>query len=391
LPTNGTWPTLVNTTDTTLGGPRVCAAVLYAAMVCAEHAENDASNLWWNQYKEAISGAIDNDKQILGAAVTADTFADLIARISDAAGLGRTPSPTNLVRVKEWINDGYREFLGGLDPRSQNVYQWSFLQPQASLHVWPDVAVSSVTATGVYSGGVTTVTASSASFFASMERKTLTVTGEGTMTIAGYTSTTVVTVAGDHHWTGSKTFSIASDHKYVLPADFGSIVDDFVYGETAQSMLTRIMARPVMFLREKIAMNLESSMPPRFYALQTNRPADAGSLARSEILVFPSPDSEYLLYYRYRVRAIPLADLTDYPLGGPEHFGTIMAAAMAAAENDPRGPRAAQFASRMSASIDLDTQNKQLNLGPTRSSDSGMDRPLTHWDSTVTTSYPGVI
>ena len=122
----------------------------------------------------------------------------------------------------KWILTGERVFWTNppVDPENAG-YVWKCLKDPGLLDLWGTVALGATTVTGVYSSatGLTTLTATAASFYETMIGKSIVITAEGTFTVAGYTSSTVITVTGDATCT-TKTFSIASDGDYQLPADF---------------------------------------------------------------------------------------------------------------------------------------------------------------------------
>ena len=81
-----------------------------------------------------------------------------------------------------------------------------------------------ITATAAYSEEteLTTVTASERVFYASTEGKTLYATDEEDgITLTTYSSDTIMTLAGDSSWDGSKTFSVPNEGSYALPQTFG--------------------------------------------------------------------------------------------------------------------------------------------------------------------------
>jgi len=55
------------------------------------------------------------------------TFADLRREVCNYLGAGDYPSPAQLAAAGRLVNEGYRRFLLGLDPRTQRAYAWSFL------------------------------------------------------------------------------------------------------------------------------------------------------------------------------------------------------------------------------------------------------------------------
>jgi hypothetical protein len=56
------------------------------------------------------------------------TFSEIYSQVSDFLGLGTSPSGTNLTKVKNLVHRAYRQFLYPLDPRTNRIHRWSFLQ-----------------------------------------------------------------------------------------------------------------------------------------------------------------------------------------------------------------------------------------------------------------------
>lgn len=64
-------------------------------------------------------------------------YADLVARVGDFLGVGRTPTGNDLVVVDEAIASGYRRFLLPVVPGHAKVHRWTFLTPTATLALTP--------------------------------------------------------------------------------------------------------------------------------------------------------------------------------------------------------------------------------------------------------------
>jgi hypothetical protein len=303
------------------------------------------------------------------------TFADLYKEVSNFLGLGLSPSGDKLALAKKYANDGYRLFLMGVDPRSQRAYQWSFLAPAASLDLWASVAADEgVTVTGVYASGTTTLTATGgAPFHPSMVGRTIAITGMGSFPISGYTSAGVIAVKGNAACT-SKTFSIAADGSYGLPAGFAAIIDDPCPAGAAQGFAGSgaaplaggaLRPRSAAYIRQLYAGGGIQTGTPQYYAV-VPRAFAASEGQRYDMLVWPAPVASITVCYRYRVEPDALSADGDLPLGGPQHALTILQAALAVAEqrhNDARGIHTEQFERLMAFSIDLDAANKPHNLG----------------------------
>lgn len=58
-------------------------------------------------------------------------FMDLYAEVADYLGYGRSPTGTNATEVKRLVNEAYRDFLSGRDPRG-GLHRWSFMEAVGS-------------------------------------------------------------------------------------------------------------------------------------------------------------------------------------------------------------------------------------------------------------------
>lgn len=306
------------------------------------------------------------------------TFAEIYKEVSNFLGLGLAPAEADLALAKKYANDGYRLFLMGVDPRTQRAYPWSFLSPAASLDLWPAVAADpAATVAGVHTSGTTTLTCTGAApFYPSMVGRTISITSVGEFVISGYMSASVVAVRGNAACTG-KTFAIAADGTYGLPADFAAIVDDPAYdaADAAAALATggRLVARSAAYVRQLHSCGGSAgggsasfaTGTPRYYAVlpRAFTPADG---QRYDLLVWPTPAALHTVRFRYRVEPAALSADGDYPLGGPQHASTVLEAALAVAEqrhNDARGIHTEQFERMMAFSIDLDAAGRPHTLG----------------------------
>lgn len=295
------------------------------------------------------------------------TFSDLYKEVSNFLGLGLSPAGDNLALAKKYACDGYRLFLMGVDPRSGRAYQWSFLAPAASLDLWPSAeADPSVTVTGVFAAGATTLTASpAAQFYPSMVGRAIQVTDVGSFPISDYVSAGVVAVRGDATCSG-KTFSIVADGTYGLPSGFAAIVDDPALAPAAAGG-GRLAPRSAAYIRQLYAGGpvALATGAPRYHAVlpRAFSPTDG---QRYDLLVWPTPAAHCEIRYRYRLEPAAMSADGDLPLGGPQHALTVLQAGLAVAEqrhNDQRGIHTEQFERLMAFSIDLDAANKPHNLG----------------------------
>lgn len=295
------------------------------------------------------------------------TFEDVYKEVSNYLGLGLAPTGGNLALTKKYVNDGYRIFLMGTDPRTQRVFQWSFLAPAATLDVWAATSGACTDLTYDSGTGKTAITNTSATdtFYPSMVGHEITFAATGnSYTITDYVDATQVKVATDITATESSTdgYSVLANGTYSLPDDFAAVIDDFTYD--AAGPLIKLQPRSPQFIRQLFAGGGSVSGPPQCYAIQP-RAFEAVAGQRYEALVWPVSGSHYRLHYRYRVEPAELSADEDYPMGGPQHAQTILQAALMVAEqrhNDTVGPHTNAFEKLMAASIDLDAANKPANL-----------------------------
>lgn len=149
-----------------------------------------------------------------------------------------------------------------------------------------------------------------------------------------------------------------------MPADFGSLCGNYLRWGSGVTYDFPYFVNNTDFdvLR---AFSSRSGRPECFtrrWAAQV-----AGSNQRQEILLYPTPDDTYTLYYTYAVLTGPLSQTNPYPLGGPRTSQLMMEAVRAIGENKKNGARGDQWAtfiSQMQSAIQLDKgTNTTRSLG----------------------------
>lgn len=174
---------------------------------------------------------------------------------------------------------------------------------------------------------------------------------------------------------------------YELPDDFGHIVGPLTYGQSESSVLhVRVIGEGQ--IREMRQTNTGEGQP-RYAAIQTTV-GDGGSGQRDTIMLWPTPDGEYNLTYRYAVLPDRLLDTRPYPLGGAAHAETIRQSCLAAAEremNQEESVHARAFAERLVASMASDMQKAPDSLGVLMDNQRGL---LAHEPAYYVT-YNGVV
>lgn len=212
---------------------------------------------------------------------------------------------------------------------------------------------------------VTKVTASAAAFEASTEGASFTYDSGSSYDILSYVSSTVLYLDADTTAeSGTDTYTITAYGVYRLPADFGGIYGEMTFA-TGTGAYERLAIRSEGQLRH-LLQDSDSTARPKCAAI---RPvASSASLGqRFDLLVYPIPDSDYTLYFRYIVLQDKLTQTNRYPLGGMAHAETVKAACLAAAEQswkDMKGSKWALFMERLVQSVDYDRRaNRAESLG----------------------------
>lgn len=272
----------------------------------------------------------------MGEPDSALTFAQLQTEVAEAMGIAyygaagtSVAAPPNDARdldlVKRIINNGIRMFISNA-PRSG----WNWLQPKASVSIWPTVSVdSTITATGVYdSSTYTDITASEAIFYPEMELHDIVVTDSGTYEIVEYVSTTAIKILGDNAFT-SKTFSIAADGHYTLPQSFvGKYTGDIEFAASSGrgSGITWTSAQDI---RHRRTISDSTVGPPRWATIMKTTTA-----RRWELIMFPTAGSLETVEFEYDIHFDLLSAAGDLHPAGVQFDDAVRAACLARAEMD---------------------------------------------------------
>jgi hypothetical protein len=232
----------------------------------------------------------------------------------------------DLADCRRHVNNAIRMFKADAPPQG-----WRWARPTADLVLWPDVAVDSdVTATGVYDASTyTVITASEATFYPSMEGKSIVVTDTATYTIHTYVSSTVVWILGDNAFAG-KTFSIASGGNFTLPKFFGGThTGPITYGADSNTGATVEWTNEsrIRTLREP---STQETGDPFLAAV---RRMD-GNARRWELMTYPTPAEEETVQFPYELHFDSLTTGTDLHPAGFQHDEAVKAACLAVAERD---------------------------------------------------------
>ena len=234
----------------------------------------------------------------------------------------------DLSECKRHVNNGISMFLMDAPPQG-----WRCMEPILDVALWPSVAVTAgVTVSSAYRPATddTLITASEASFYKSMELRTLTVTDVNDLEIQTYITSTTVTVSGDQHWVGAKTFSVISKGAYTLPATFGGEYDsDITYVAGSNTGRAIEWTSEIEIRRIRQGSNTTTGTPTQAAVRKME-----GQARRWELAVWPTPSSVVEVQFRYNLYFDTLTNLTDLHPAGFKHDETITAACKAVAERD---------------------------------------------------------
>lgn len=274
----------------------------------------------------------------MGLPTSTLTFQDLIVDVAIKLGVAyygengdeEAQLPVDihdLAQCKRHVNDAIRMFLADAP-----VHGWRWARPVASIIVWPSVDTDDdVTITGTYDPTTkkTTITASEASFYPSMETKTIVVTDVDSYIVETYVSTTIVRVDGDKHWTGSKTFSIAADGNYTLPRTFGGSYTGqiaFAAGTNNAAIISWTSEQEIRLLRETSTTETGDPRLASVRIIETRR--------RWELMLYPIVSGIETLEFPFDLHFDSLVELDEYHPAGHVHDEAIKAACHAVIERD---------------------------------------------------------
>ncbi len=153
-----------------------------------------------------------------------------------------------------------------------------------------------------------------------------------------------------------ETLEIESEvSDYDLPDNYGGMISKFSYGPSGGFFKITIVGEyDIRRLRQTQAL---SGMPQKAAVVPV---IEEASPTRYQVQFWPTPDSDYTLYYRYQVLQDALRTNNPYPLGGAIHAETIKQSCLAIAEqqkNEERGVQTQLFYDHLARSIDIDLKN----------------------------------
>jgi len=303
----------------------------------------------------------------MGQPTTQITFSELRTELARFLGYPRSAgdwSENQVLDLAAIIKRGLRQFY--MPPRTDPnapAHRWSFLHPAATLSIWDDVVTADAItqSASTYVDPVTTITASEAVFYPSMEEKTIVYGTSGSeFVIDEYISSTQVKVTGNATGEDDNIITIDSGDIFTLPWDFGGMSGDgrFTYNIN-ENRLVNIQVTADVRVR-MLRQGTVGTGTPYLAAIVPLKP-DGTQGQRWGAMFHPPPNDVFTLHYRYFVLANALISSTaEYPYGAAGHSETILESCLAIAElrekDDASTVHQDRFKELLQASIDNDGQ-----------------------------------
>ena len=240
-------------------------------------------------------------------------------------------------------------------------HEWTFMRPIADLTTTAPYSTGTIE---IASGVVTLTTGTWPSWAAQgdlvTDGKLYTINTRDSDSQLTMDDTTVTLAAG-------ATYEIRR-YSYDLADDYGGLDGPITYQPASNVPYRAIKIVGENRIRQ-VRQGEHFSTYPEEAAIRS-KVFDATVGSRYELLLWPAPDAEYQLQYRYKSNPDDLTETNKYPLGGFPHAETIKAACLAAAERESdevQGVRYGYYMERLQTSIAIDRQeNGPKHIGINR-------------------------
>jgi hypothetical protein len=221
-----------------------------------------------------------------------------------------------------------------LHPPVDPPWVWSCLRDPGLLDLWSDVAVAAAVTVTQSSGTLTAV--GGTPFYETMIGKVIAVTTEGSRTITGYTSSTVVTVTPATTFATARTFSIASDGIFRLPTDFESPESSTI------PFVSENWIDDIKLINEKAITAMRAADSSRGYPRWASIrwvTSDGTADQQQELVCYPEPDQYYSVSLPFMAQPQGMTTANPYPRGGAEMADLLLSAVLAICEESKSGRR----------------------------------------------------
>ena len=294
------------------------------------------------------------------------TILDIRLEVQRYLGWGRTALGSGSAKndVNAVLKRGLRRFYApAVLPGERSAHEWSFMQPTSTIDLKAPYSSSTVTV----SNGVVTLASGAFPSYSAQYGNVFKV-GGNEYTVASYDSSTQLTLTdttSDNDHDPLSAYSLTFP-KYAFPDSFGGIIGTLTYQLESGEQDDRIVSEN--YIRDLRQSTGQTNDAPLYAAVRPRsdfdgtivKESDTESGSRYELLVWPAPDAEYTLTYRYNFLIDMLIDDDgNYPPGGSLHGETIMAACLSVAEMyapEESNRYREDYQSRLIASVALDRQ-----------------------------------
>jgi hypothetical protein len=243
----------------------------------------------------------------------------------------------DLSECKRHVNNGLRKFFADAPPTG-----WRFARPVQTIDLWGAVGVvAGTTVTSVTDSGVTTMTATAASFCESMELKIIVVTdadGSDDIMITKVLSSTKAEInRGDNSDFSASTYSIANNGNYTMPPHFAGMMTGtptYVTNSNQGVSLSWVGEALIRQYRENIT---DETGDPFYLATRTMNVDGLGNPLngrRWELMAYPRSSGTESVEFPMELHFDKLENLADLPPVPIVHDETLKAACLAVVERD---------------------------------------------------------
>jgi len=226
--------------------------------------------------------------------------------------------------AKRVVDDAYNYFMAGTyhdDQGHLRHHRWSWLSPDTTFTAFPSTTTAAATIDGV---GNVTLTVAAATFYPEMVGAVITSDTLGTAyTIAGYTSTKILTLSADASADDGDTFTITATGELAMPETFGGFDGRPALATTEDNSPVYLQERDAAWIRARKTARNNLTGTPEFYAVEPLAFVEATG-QRKQIIVDPTPDELLTYHALMKVHWAAMNGDDDYPLGGPTLASTLL-------------------------------------------------------------------
>ena len=254
-------------------------------------------------------------------------YDQLTAEIGDFLGYGRSGwsvSGIEETRILSCLKSGLRQVYYPHEFKEGVTHVWSWLRPEATVLTTPqfnDGTVEIVAGVVTLTGGTWPSWAAEGEI--SISSQVYTVNTRDSDTQVTLDDTSVAVAAGTSYELGRPT--------YDLDAGFSGNFDGDLHYKTGDNTLWPPLLHISPEQMRKKKQHYNDVDRPLFYAIRP-KALDATAGQQWLITFYPTPDGEYTLHGRYKVRPAMLDATNKYPHGGPEMGEVFLESCLAVAE-----------------------------------------------------------